>query len=126
MGWLLGSAGEAVALFGSAWVLRRMVGVEPLRMPVPHAARGLALLLLFSTLAAEVSGPVYAVVSRRAEVRADQFALQVTGNPRAFISTFQRLAGGNPGDVDPPALVEWLAHSHPSIMNRIRAAEAYR
>jgi STE24 endopeptidase len=127
VGWLLGGVGEVAVLFVAAWALQGMVGAGPLRLHAPHAARGLALFLLLTTLMGEVTAPLDNIVSRRAEVRADQFALEVTGNPRAFISGFKKLAGGNPGDVDPPVVVEFLSHTHPSITSRIRAAsEAIR
>jgi STE24 endopeptidase len=121
-GWLFAGGAEAAMLCLAAWVLRSMVGVGPLQIDAPHAARGLVLFVLLTTLFGQVTAPVHNVISRRMEVRADQFALEMTRNPAAFIGTFKKLASGNPSDVDPPALVEWLSHSHPSIMNRIRTA----
>ena len=121
--WLLGGLGEVVIFWAAAWMLRRSVDVAPLSLPAPHAPRGLALLFLFLMLAGQVSAPLHNTISRRAEVRADSFALKVTGNPDAFVSTFLKLAQGNPGDVDPHPVVEFLSHSHPSITSRIRAAE---
>ncbi|HWI51352.1 MAG TPA: M48 family metalloprotease [Symbiobacteriaceae bacterium] len=122
-GWLLDGLLETGTLLAAAWMLRTMVGVGPLRMANPHAARGLALLMLFTTLVGEVTGPLHNAVSRQMEVRADRFALETTRNPDAFIRTFKKLAAGNVADVDPPALVELLSATHPSIINRIRAAE---
>lgn len=121
-GWVLGGAGAALTLFVAAWVLRAMAGVGPLDLPAPHGARSLALLMLLLALLGRVTGPVENIVSRAAEVRADDFALRMTGNPKAFISGFKKLAGGNPGDVEPPAIVEFLNHSHPSTIHRIQAA----
>lgn len=122
-GWLFSGAIEAFTIFVAAWVLQAMVGVGPLFLPSPGAARGLAVLILLTSLMGTLTSPVQQYLSRQMEVRADRFALTVTGNPGAFISGFKRLAQGNPGDVDPAPLVEFLSHSHPSIMNRIRAAE---
>jgi STE24 endopeptidase len=121
-GWLLSGAAEAFMLGAAAWVLRGMVGKGSLQLPTPHAARGLAMFVLLTALMGQVTAPIHNAVSRRMEVRADRFALEMTRNPTAFIGTFKKLAAGNPSDVDPPALVEWLSHSHPSIMNRIRTA----
>jgi STE24 endopeptidase len=107
-GWLFSAGVETVALLAAAWMLQGMVGAGPLRIPAPHAARGLALLLLFTTLFGQVTGPAHNLLSRQMEVRADSFALAKTKDPAAFIRTFKKLAAGNPSDVDPPALVEWL------------------
>ncbi len=123
--WLLGGAGAAVTLFLAAWMLNRMIGVGPLNIGSPHAARGLALLMLMLSLLGAVTGPFDNVISRRMEVRADAFALRATGNPTAFVSGFKKLAGENPSDVEPPAVVEFLNHSHPSIVRRIQMAVRY-
>jgi STE24 endopeptidase len=123
-GWLASGVGEVLVLCVVAWALRGMVGAGPLRLAAPHSPRGLAMLLLLMTLIGEVTGPVHSIISRRAETRADRFALAVTGKPWAFVSGFKKLADGNPGDVDPSPVVEFLSYSHPSITNRLRAAAA--
>jgi STE24 endopeptidase len=121
-GWLLSAALNAAGLGLAAWVLREMRGVAPLRLPAAQAARGVALLLLLMSLCEIAATPVQAALSRRMEVRADRYALELTQNPRALVQSFQKLARANPGDVAPPPLVEVLSHSHPSIIRRIRAA----
>lgn len=121
-GWLLSAALNAAGLALAAWMLREMRGVEPLRLPTAQSARGLALLLLLLSLCEISVSPVQAALSRRMEVRADRYALELTQNPRALVQSFQKLARANPGDVAPPPLVEVLSHSHPSIIRRIRAA----
>jgi len=122
-GWALQAALNAAAMCLAAWMLRAMRDVAPLGLKAPHAPRGLALLMLFLSLCDIAGGPAQAALSRRAEVRADRYALELTQNPRALVQSFQKLARANPGDVAPPPLVELLSHSHPSIMRRIRAAE---
>ncbi len=122
-GWALQAALNAAAMWLAAWMLRAMRGVSPLGLPAAHAPRGLALLMLFLSLCDIAGTPAQAALSRRAEVRADKYALELTQNPRALVQSFQKLARANPGDVAPPPLVEVLSHSHPSIIRRIRAAE---
>lgn len=121
-GWIVSSALGAISLGLAAWLLREMQEVAPLNLPAPHAARGLAVLILFFTLFDTVAAPVQNVVSRRMEVRADHYALSLTQNPRAVVTSFQKLAAANPSDVAPPPVVEFLSHSHPSILSRIRRA----
>ncbi|BAD39944.1 M48 family metalloprotease [Symbiobacterium thermophilum] len=122
-GWALQAALDAASMGLAAWMLCAMRGVAPLGLPGPHAPRGIALLMLFFSLCNVAGGPAQAALSRRAEVRADRYALELTQNPRALVQSFQKLARANPGDVAPPPLVEFLSYSHPSIMRRIRAAE---
>jgi STE24 endopeptidase len=119
--WALSVGMTTVTFFLAAWMLEAMVGDKPLSLPAPYAPRGLALLLLFMTLLGQVTDPIQNIISRRMEVRADRFAITITRNPKAFVSGFKKLAQGNPGDVDPPAIVEFLDHSHPSVLNRIKA-----
>ncbi len=118
--WILNVVSGGLSLLAAAWLLRAMQGIGPLHLPKPHAARGLAMLILFFSLFDTVTAPVHNYVSRQMEVRADAFALRVTQNPRAMMSSFQKLAGSNPSDVSPPPLVEFLSHSHPSILRRIQ------
>lgn len=125
-GWFL-SAGLTFGTLGlGAWLLRRSVGLEPLGLGSPHAARGFAVVILLLSLTDTVTSPVQYWASRLMEVRADQLALEMTKQPKTFINTFRRLSQGNPGDVDPPPVVEFLTHSHPSVMNRIRAAAKWQ
>lgn len=73
-----------------------------------------------------VTMPLGNAWSRWREVLADEYALRSTGNPDAFISAMTRLANQNLADVEPPAWVEFLLHSHPSIQKRIRFANNYK
>ncbi len=59
------------------------------------------------------------------EVKADEYALKTTGQPQAFISAMTRLANQNLADAEPPAWVEFLLHSHPSIHKRVAAAKNF-
>lgn len=120
--WMVSSAIGAASLALAAWLLMEMQSVPPLNLPTPHAARGLVVLILFFSLFDTIAAPVQNAVSRRMEVRADHYAMTLTQNPRAVVSSFQKLAAANPSDVSPPPVVEFLSHSHPSILNRIRKA----
>ena len=50
------------------------------------------------------------------------YTLQMTGKPQAFISAMTRLANQNLAEAEPPAWVEFLLHSHPSISKRVALA----
>jgi Zn-dependent protease with chaperone function len=64
-------------------------------------------------------------LSRKVEASADEFALELTGDPRALIDLQERLAAANLSDPDPPAAFEFLFGTHPSTVDRIGAAVAY-
>lgn len=85
----------------------------------------LPLLLVALAIFGLVTMPLGNLWSRWREVKADQYALQMTGQPRAFISAMTRLANQNLADADPPAWVEFLLHSHPSISKRVAMAKSF-
>jgi STE24 endopeptidase len=93
------------------------------RRPGPSTLPALTLAL------ALVSAPVGVIsrrLSRRVEARADAFALGLTGAPEASISFERRIAVRNLIDPDPPAWVRALLGTHPSTLERIGIARAYK
>jgi STE24 endopeptidase len=93
-----------------------------------HGARGPLVPALALSLAL-VSAPIGVIsrrLSRRVETRADTFALEITGAPEAAISFERRIAVRNLADPDPPAWIHSLLGTHPSTVQRIGIAEAYR
>lgn len=87
---------------------------------------GLPVLLLGAGAVSLVLIPLANALSRRAERRADRFALTVTKRRAAFISAMKRLAAQNLAEEHPSALVRALFYTHPPIPERIRTAEAVR
>ncbi|MFC2102940.1 M48 family metallopeptidase [Bacteroidota bacterium] len=81
----------------------------------------LPLLGLWSMLIGLVQSPFGNVLSRKFEYEADEYAVNETKNPAAFINTLEKLTDQNLGDKDPHPFVEWFFYSHPSIKNRIAA-----
>jgi len=87
---------------------------------------GLPLLVLAAGAVSLVMLPAGHAMSRAHERRADQFALQLTKNPAAFISAMKRLGQQNLAEDQPSKLVEWLFYSHPPLSERLAAAQAFR
>jgi STE24 endopeptidase len=81
-------------------------------------------------LAATIVGfPVRAVanqLSRRVEKRTDEFALDLTGAPEPFIGFERRITVQNVMEPDPPRWAEMLFGTHPTTLERIGAAIAFR
>jgi STE24 endopeptidase len=87
---------------------------------------GLPLLLLAAGAVSLVMMPVALAISRLHERRADRFALELTGNPSAFISAMRRLGAQNLAEEHPSRIVQWLFYSHPPMRERIAAAQIFR
>jgi STE24 endopeptidase len=63
--------------------------------------------------------------TRVMERAADDYALRVTGKPRAFQSVMTKMAGQNLSDAQPAPWVVFLFYSHPPIAERLAHAEKY-
>jgi STE24 endopeptidase len=83
-----------------------------------------ALALSFALVSAPV-GLLANQLSRRVEARADAFSLRLTEAPEPFISFERRITVRNVADPDPPRWLRILS-THPSTVERIGIAEAYR
>lgn len=69
--------------------------------------------------------PLHNAFSRWRERLADRTALDLTGNPAAFIRAMNKLAAQNLADVAPHPVIEFLLHSHPSLQSRINFAKQW-
>lgn len=79
------------------------------------AVGGVSLLLL----------PVFNMLSRAHERRADRYALEMTRNADAFVTAMKRLAAQNLAEERPSRMVEVLFYTHPPTAARIAAAQAW-
>jgi len=82
--------------------------------------RTLPLLLLVFDLGMTVASPVSAAVSRRAEAKADAYAVALTQDRDAFASMLTKAARINKMDPSPPPWIR-LWQSHPPIAERLEA-----
>jgi STE24 endopeptidase len=85
---------------------------------VPAVALSLALVVPVVTIVSNQ-------LSRDVERRADAFSLELTRDPRTFISFQRGIAVKNVSDPDPPALARFLLGTHPSTVQRLGQAEAF-
>jgi len=86
---------------------------------------GFPLFVLALSVYGLITMPFGNLYSRWRERLADRYALEMTRNPQAFTGAMTRLANQNLADVEPPAWVEALLHSHPSISRRVAMAESF-
>jgi STE24 endopeptidase len=109
--------GAGAALLAAAW--------RPLGLAGPADVAGLPLVVIGALTVSCVSRPVLNAVWRRFERRADRFALALTNQPAAFISTMRRFAAKNLAEERPSRATLWMFHTHPSFTERIRLAEEF-
>jgi Zn-dependent protease with chaperone function len=66
--------------------------------------------------------PLVNYFSRRLETAADLYALEITGDALAFVSSMEKLAALNLADKTPNKIIEFIFYSHPSVEDRIKLA----
>lgn len=111
-------------LFFAALVLNW--SVQALGLSSISAVSGIPLFGLVMGLYGLVIMPLGNAFSRYRERRADQYALEMTGNGTAYASALTRLANQNLAEADPEPWVELLLYSHPALNKRIAMAENYQ
>jgi STE24 endopeptidase len=99
------------------------LGVALLGLAGPADPAGLPWLALVVTALGLVQLPLANGFSRWIERQADDFALAITGNARAFIGAMERLGGLNLAERRPSRLKEIFLYSHPALERRIARAE---
>lgn len=119
-GTALGAAGALVGV-GLLGLLLAADGRRDLR-----SAGTVPCLLALVAIATLATAPVQNGISRRLEARADQTALEQTNDPQAFVALQRRLALRAHADPTPPAWSQFWFGSHPTALERIAVARAYR
>lgn len=109
------------------WVADRLlrIGSAWASLDGPADPAGLPLFALILIGLGLMALPLANGYSRRVERRADDFALSVTRNPKAFIDAMERLAELNLAERRPHAMKEFFLFSHPSIERRIARARRF-
>ncbi len=86
----------------------------------------LPLILLIFTVFGIITMPIFPAFSRHMERQADKFALDMTHNNKAFVTTMEKLAYMNLSDPNPGPVIEFLLYDHPPISKRIKFAQEYK
>ena len=124
VGTMLGALGAAagvclLALLLTTGLLRR-TGATSVGDP-----RVIPLLLFLAVVGTLLVAPASNLVSRRVEGRADVHSLDLTRDVPTFISTEQRLARTNLGDLEPNPFLYAVFATHPSTTERISLAREW-
>ncbi len=117
---VVGAALAAVGFFIARVFLHAMVAQFGFAGVDDIAAFPLFVFCLF--LFSLITMPFSNGYSRRREYAADAYAVRATGSDAPLVSALEKLASQNLADRDPPAWIEFLLHSHPSIRRRVDRA----
>ncbi|MCO7176023.1 M48 family metallopeptidase [Sporolactobacillus kofuensis] len=126
---LWGTAAALLGLLFTLWIAAKVhlwLTIKwGTRMNLTHPGdlSALPMLLLVLSLLSFLGEPVQNTVSRHFEHQADQYAIQMTQNKQAAISSFQKLSASSLGEMNPPALVKWIQYDHPTMLDRINYLE---
>ncbi|MCA1056441.1 M48 family metallopeptidase [Rossellomorea aquimaris] len=85
----------------------------------------LPLFLLITSMLMFAVSPFSNWISRYQETRADRYAIEMTGDKEAAITSFQKLSKVGLSQVNPPLLVKIFRYGHPTMMERLNMLEQY-
>lgn len=105
------------------WAVRRYG--EALKISSVSDLRSLPLFLMIMSMLFFVASPIENTISRYQEIRADRYAIELTKDTEAGITTFQELARAGLSQVNPPFLVKVFRYGHPTMLERISTLEEY-
>ena len=104
--------------------LLRRAGLKPSPNPLSDP-RSVALVLALIAIMTLLQQPVTSLLSRNVEARADVHALDLTGDPQAFVAMQRTLAISNLSDPNRPKILFWLFDNHPTTPQRIAIARSW-
>ncbi len=117
-----GAGALAIARLGApvgAWPL--VAAGDPAWASLPVALPWLPVLAAVVLTAYRILEPIGLALSRGRELRADAYAVRLTGGADAFVTSMRRLSQTNLVDDRPPRLAQLLS-SHPPVRERVLAA----
>jgi STE24 endopeptidase len=103
------------------WVVARW-GKE-LKIAEVKDLRSVPLFFMILSMLMFAASPLSNLISRYEETRADQYAINMTKDTDAAITSFQELTKAGLSQVNPPLLVKIFRYSHPSMLDRISMLE---
>ncbi len=93
---------------------------EIFKLDIPTIHAKLLLVVFIGTLALFLLKPLMAYISRRYEVEADNFALQLTGLPGPMANALIKLGKDNLANLHPHPLYAAVYYSHPPLVQRVK------
>ena len=112
-----------IFLFLAQWAIHRIGLYAAFGVRQPSIYAGLALFLVMYGPLSRLLGIVRGAQSRKHEFAADRYAAENTGLSRALGEALKKLSRNNLGNLSPHPLHVVLYHSHPPVLERVRALE---
>ncbi len=112
-----------IFLFLAQWLIHWPALYSAFGVRQPSIYVGLALFLVLYGPLSRLLGILRGAQSRSHEFAADRFAAENTGLPQALGEALKKLSRNNLGNLSPHPLHVVLYHSHPPVLERVRALE---
>lgn len=114
-------------LFLTAKLMRGIVANHKDDMKVSRVSNlsSLPLFLMITSMLLFTVSPFSNWISRYQETRADRYAIEMTADKEAAISSFQKLSKVGLSQVNPPLLVKIFRYGHPTMLERLSMLEQY-
>ncbi|MGE6627572.1 M48 family metallopeptidase [Bacillus pumilus] len=125
----IGLAGYLVLSLAGFFAIDRLYfyfyrkGAVLFRLREPRDIAALPLILMIVSMLSFAASPFTNAVSRHQERAADEYALNLTKDGEAGVTSFQKLAKSGLSQVNPPLLVKVFRYGHPTMMERIMEME---
>lgn len=105
------------------WIINKWG--SKLKVSSIHDIAVLPLFLLIIAVLSFASDPISNAVSRYQEKSADLYALELTEDKQAAVSTFHELSKAGLSQVNPPYLVKLFRYGHPTMLERMTYMNQY-
>ncbi len=114
-------------LFLTAKLMRGIVAnyKDDMKVSSVSSLSSLPLFLMITSMLLFTVSPFSNWISRYEETRADRYAIELTGDKVAAISSFQKLSKVGLSQVNPPLLVKIFRYGHPTMLERLTMLEKY-
>jgi STE24 endopeptidase len=121
---------QSLGAVAGLWLLKLLFDLpafcDLLKVPSTGNLTFIVALPFLGSLGGTLVAPLAAAISRRFERQADLVALELTGDPEAFVSLQLKLTRRAQADLLRPPLLHWWYSTHPLPEERICAAESFR
>jgi STE24 endopeptidase len=119
-----GLALQSLLTFGGFYAAYRILPSFSAHFGIRNIAdvADLPLLALVMSALSVLILPLVNYFSRHLETQADLYALDITGDALAFVSSMEKLADINLANKTPNRIIEFLFYSHPCVEDRIKLA----
>lgn len=119
-----------LSFFGLFLASKLMRGIvanykDDIKVSSVSSLSSLPLFLLLTSMLMFAVSPFSNWISRYQETRADRYAIEMTEDKQAAITSFQKLSKVGLSQVNPPILVKIFRYGHPTMMERLIMLEQY-